>query len=185
MGASESTPSSSLGKRKAAPTYPASSTRKAAKVSSGSRPSQKAPRKPRKAPSDPDFRPEWKFTHQIDGQPKWADEIIDETVPPENILNHISEVLGVSWETERHCQYGDCKKVYPKGGALRGHILGKAHMNLRRECLRCGWDVREDLFKSRHTRKMCDERHAEKMNPDAGKKRKPRAGGGRKKGGDA
>ncbi|KAM5540687.1 hypothetical protein V8D89_005718 [Ganoderma adspersum] len=178
-----STPSSSLGKRRGAPTEPVPSKRKAAKVAAGSRPSQKAPRKPR---SDPDFRPEWKFTHQIDwtkGKPTWAGETIEEA--PENILNHISEVLGVSWEKERHCRYGDCTKVFPKGGALRAHIMGKAHMNLRRECLRCGWDVREDMFNSRHTKKQCDKKYEERMNPDAGKKRKPRTGGGRKKGGDA
>ncbi len=181
-GPSSATPSV-LGKRRAESAYPIGPTShaKAAKLSADSVASsasrQQAPPQadnendnenedkdkdeddPAGAGPAPTFDPERKVTHKpIDwaNPPTWAGRPIPKMAATK-ICEYLRKTHKFSWRTLPQCQFDDCTKEFPRPGAAKSHITGKAHLDLRRECVRCGFSVREDNFGWRHaTQGRCD-----------------------------
>lgn len=183
--------SSSLGKRRAESMSLTSFNVKAPKVSAESHPFQKAPPAEPGKENDttstvPAFNPKSKYTHKIDWAepPVWNGIAIPSDKAAENIFNHLRQMHGHVWgKRDFRCRYNKCTKVCGSYSSLRSHVTGRAHIDLRRECLRCGWDTRADNFELRHTKKQCDKNYEKKKNHDAGGQQKRRTGGGRKRGG--
>ena len=178
-----------LGKRRADPSYSLSPAAKAPKHSPDSSPSQLIPADGEKenhpAPPilTPESVPQTRITHKIDwSQPQtWAGKTIDE-MDVRKVFSYLSTEHQFKWDTIRRCEWNGCGKEYPKGRGVKSHIKGTDHMDLRRECLRCGFSARLDNFPSRHTQAYCDkvvERNKKREKKLAEKEARRRRGGKR------
>ncbi|KAI0352506.1 hypothetical protein OH77DRAFT_1523318 [Trametes cingulata] len=90
----------------------------------------------------------FRWTHNIDWSepPRWGDDVIPE-MPGEAIVGYLKRKYQLKDTVT--CLYNGCGKEVSVNGSLKNHLANGEHMDLRKECVRCGWSIRHDMWKKR------------------------------------
>ncbi|KAI9059041.1 hypothetical protein FKP32DRAFT_1761277 [Trametes sanguinea] len=98
----------------------------------------------------------FRMTHNIDWTrpPMWGDDIIPE-MPAERIFKYLKATYNLQGEVT--CQYNGCGKKVDATSTLKKHLECNSHIRLRKQCTKCKWDTRADMWKARAPNHPCED----------------------------
>ncbi|KAJ3018366.1 hypothetical protein NUW54_g348 [Trametes sanguinea] len=98
----------------------------------------------------------FRMTHNIDWTrpPMWGDDIIPE-MPAERIFKYLKATYSLQGQVT--CQYNDCGKKVDATATLKKHLECNSHIRLRKQCTKCNWDTRADMWNARAPNHPCED----------------------------